>query len=463
MRIAPHLVHPMPIIIPTYGHGTRGREAMRLALRINDFVNYDSNGSLDEQKHIANGRTLSRREVLELLPDISPDGLNGGVMFFDAQVYNSERLVLSFLKSAAQIGGDLANYARVVSFLTDGARVIGAKVQDCVSGHEFDVRARVVVNSTGAWNDWVRQLLPNAAPRKPVPLAKAINIVTYPLFRDVAVGVDSHEPGNRLFYVTPWRHRSIIGTHYTPYDDHPESLNVTYDEIDQFLQRVNRSIPSAKLTHADVSFVHRGLLPVVDQNSLRSVHLRRDARIIDHARESIEGLVSVEGVRYATSRRVAVDVVDHILEMTDCTPVDSVSAMTPLRGGEMQRFKTYLERELAANSRRLDHANLKQLICNYGSDYADVLEYLPLSLPGRTPVEEKEAVLRAQIYHAVYKEMALKLGDIVFRRTELGTAEQPDAATLNYCARTMGEILNWGDDRIRREIDEVNAHFAWKR
>ncbi|MFN8451201.1 MAG: glycerol-3-phosphate dehydrogenase C-terminal domain-containing protein [Anaerolineae bacterium] len=137
--------------------------------------------------------------------------------------------------------------------------------------------------------------------------------------------------------------------------------------------------------------------------------------------------------------------------------------MTPLRGGEMQRFKTYLERELAANSRRLDHANLKQLICNYGSDYADVLEYLPLSLPGRTPVEEKEAVLRAQIYHAVYKEMALKLGDIVFRRTELGTAEQPDAATLNYCARTMGEILNWGDDRIRREIDEVNAHFAWKR
>lgn len=117
MKIAPHLVHPLPVLVPTYGHGLKGIEAMTVALKINDLVSCDRNlGLPDPQKHIPTGRTLSPTECLNTLPGISADGLTGGAIFHDAQVYNSERLVLAYLQSATQLGLRVANYLEVTGF-----------------------------------------------------------------------------------------------------------------------------------------------------------------------------------------------------------------------------------------------------------------------------------------------------------------------------------------------------------
>ncbi|MBK8020918.1 MAG: glycerol-3-phosphate dehydrogenase/oxidase [Chloroflexi bacterium] len=464
MRIAPHLVHPLPVLVPTYGHGMHGSEALGLAMRINDLVSFDRNRSVDPEKCIPNGRILSREECLKTLPGLPEEGLTGAALFYDAQVYNSERLVLAFLKSCAQMGGDLANYARVIEFVRRDDRVVGVKICDQLTGHCFDIQAKMVVNCAGAWLPELRQLLPDAEGHGPDRFARGTNIITRSLFGGAAVGLTSGEAGNRLLFVAPWRGQSIIGTHYSPHEGPPDRLDSDRADIDTLLTQVNQAYPPAELTPADVRFVHRGLLPVSGSGRPgETMALSKHPRVIDHRQEGIEGVLSVIPVKYTTSRQVASGVVDRIFKIWEREPAQSVSATIPLRGGEMQSFGEFLRSELAANVNGISALSLSALIRNYGSEYSGVLSYLP-SRPWEAGERgEQKAILNAQICHAVYKEMAIKLSDVVFRRTELASAGEPDNEILMFCAQAMGKVLNWEDRRIRYEIEDVRKQFAWKR
>jgi glycerol-3-phosphate dehydrogenase len=184
------------------------------------------------------------------------------------------------------------------------------------------------------------------------------------------------------------------------------------------------------------------------------------AAIIDHRQDGSEGVLSVDETQFTTAYHTAVNVLDQISRLWGFEPAPSASATTPLRGGEMQSFSEYLNREMAVNSWKLSEPLLRTLIYNYGSEYSNVLDYLPVKPWNAHTLQEQEAVLTAQIHHAVYKEMALKLADFVFRRTELADVGQPNAEILRFCAQTMGKVLDWEDGRIRQEIDEVNAQLA---
>ena len=151
MRIAPHLVHPIPFLIPTYGHGLRGKEILSLALRMGDFIGWDRNCLSDPQKHLPAGRVLSKHECLKLFPGVNQEGLNGGVVYYDSQMYNSERFILSVARSAYDAGAAIANYAEVTEILQDRDGISAVKAKDGLSGDEFECRARVIVNASGPW------------------------------------------------------------------------------------------------------------------------------------------------------------------------------------------------------------------------------------------------------------------------------------------------------------------------
>ncbi len=182
MRIAPHLVHPLPVLVPTYGHGPKGKEALMIALKMNDWISSDRNLPLkDRQKHIPSGQILSKQACLEQLPDLPTTGLTGAARFHDAQVYNSEQLVLAFVQSAAQRGAQVANYVRVVSFQTRDDRVIGAVAKDQLTGDRFDIQADAIINASGPWiGPLITAATGIAAPKQ--PLTKAMNLVVRPLF-----------------------------------------------------------------------------------------------------------------------------------------------------------------------------------------------------------------------------------------------------------------------------------------
>lgn len=462
MRIAPHLVHPMPVLVPTYGHGLKGREAMTAALKVNDAISGDRNFALkDPQKHIPVGQILSKQACLEKLPDLSTAGLTGAALFYDAQVYNSERLVLDFVQSAAEKGACVANYLQVVDLIQEaGSRVGGAIALDRLSNNRIEIRARAVVNASGPW---IGSLMAKVSNEKfaPKPLAKAMNLVTKSLVtaktddgQDCAVGITGRAPGSRLFFIAPWRSYSLVGTWYSHDVGSTKPPTATEHEIKTALADINQAYSGFKLGPEDVEWVHAGRLPGQGKSKRGEVLLAKQFELQDHRREGFSGLLSVTGVKYTTARDLARRAVNWVFKEAGQMVAPSTSHKTRLVGGEIKQFASFLSTAMRTYSEQVPAQSLRRLVYNYGSAYSAVLEQL--SVTGKASDEE---VLAAEVRYGVETGMAQTLSDIVFRRTELGSAGNPGQAKLKVCADVMGEILEWGEAKRSLEIKTVQARF----
>lgn len=466
MRIAPHLVHPLPILVPTYGHGVKGKTALSIALKINDLLSYDlvfapsrdDRHLQNPQKRILPGRVISPEICQRLAPGIDAQGLTGGAIFYDAQMYNSERLTLAFVQSAAQAGATVANYLAVVDFLHTRGQIQGVSVQDMLSGEQFEIRAKAVVNTSGPWLNQVLGLLPT--PRSKQPFARAMNLVLRrSLFDTYAVALkspsgqsnsdDLSQQGSRMLFVTPWRGRSIVGTAYSVCGQDPDHWQVTDADIEAFLTQINQAYPSAQLTRADVAFVHSGLLPQSGVSKSGEPHLTKQYQIQDHSRDGYSGLFSVVGVKYTTARDVAQKVIKRVFRSWGQTPPPSRSAVTPLSGGNIADMDLFLQQAMAQQlsnlaPQTLAPQTLQSLAYNYGCAYRDMLSYAR---------GEPDWVLKAQTRYAVREEMAQTLSDVLFRRTELASAGDLSADSAQLCAEVMAEELGWSHTQKQQQLN----------
>ncbi|NEP88150.1 MAG: glycerol-3-phosphate dehydrogenase/oxidase [Okeania sp. SIO2C2] len=466
MKIAPHLIHPLPVLVPTYGHGLKGKEVLSVALAINDLVSCDRNRLLDSQKHIPHGRVISKQKCLELLPDIPTQGLTGGAIFYDAQVYNSERLNISFLRSADQKGATLANYVEVTGLVQNDNRINGVTVTDKLTENQFDIRAKTVINTCGAWGNKILGMV-NQQQRSPFGLAKAMNLVTTrPLFEKYAVGITSKNSsadsdgivnkGSRFLFISPWRGRSMIGTEYAVYTQDPDDFKITEEDINQFITAINQAYPGAKLKREEISFVHGGMLPTTNVNpKTGELVLAKHYQILDHSETGLLGLISIVGVKYTTARDVAEKVVNYLFKSLGKKSPKSVSSVTPIYGGEIENFNAFLQNAIAENQGKgLTESTIRRLVYNYGSAYPEVLNYLD------NPESELQ-VIKAEIFHAIHQEMAHKLSDVILRRTELGSAGYPGDETILFCAEVMSKELGWSPTKLQQEVEEIQNIFGF--
>ncbi|MGB3293531.1 MAG: glycerol-3-phosphate dehydrogenase/oxidase [Phormidesmis sp.] len=469
MRIAPHLVHPMPVLIPTYGHSIKGKEAMAVALRMNDLISCDRNLSLtDPQKHIPAGKILSQEACLEKLPDLPTEDLTGAALFHDAQVYNSEQLVLAFLQSAAQRGAQIANYTRAVGFVRKGDRVTATTAEDQLTGDRFTIQAKAVINASGPWID---QMIATAtdAPRSQ-PLAKAMNLVTRPLFApqlDYAVGITSRAPGSRLFFIAPWRGCSLIGTWYGHDTERVKPPTAKTSEIESFLTDVNQAYPSFNLTTDDVRWVHTGLLPSLGTTSKSGeVNLTKHFQLKDHRSDGLAGLLSVTGVKYTTALDIARRAVDWVFRtgVPSTKNRPSTSHREPLYGGRIEQFQTFLDSGIRAHRQTIPAQTIRRLIYNYGTAYPEVLEQLDPLPAGPISAdrigETASSVVAAEVRYNLKSTMPQTLEDMIFRRTELGAAGHPGNEVLQLCSQIMSDALNWSPDRQSTEVEQVQQKFG---
>lgn len=477
MRIAPHLVHPLPVLVPTYGHSIKGKEAMTVALKMNDVISGDRNLPLkDRQKHIPPGKLLSKSACLEQLPDLPTDGLTGAAQFYDAQVYNSEQLVLAFVQSAAQRGAQVANYVRVVGLEQKGDRVTGAVVQDQLKSEEqtggdrFTIRATTILNASGPWIDQlvasaVSGMATEATGKETAPaLAKAMNLVTRPLFgpqQKNAVGITGRASGSRLFFVAPWRGKSLVGTWYGPNTEATYPPTATRAEVTDFLTDINQAYPTFNLTPDDVEWVHCGLLPS-DGRSVKTgdMKLTKSFQLKDHRIDGLKGLLSIKGVKYTTARDLARKAVDWVFRDQQRSTPPSYSHKERLHGGDIQDF----DRVMAIATQT--HAGtspetIKRLVYNYGSEYAAVLQEVAGPLTGGA--ESDPQILAAEVRYSLKQTMPQTLADVIFRRTELGATGHPGNEALQLCSEMMSEALGWSPDRQEAEMKQVLARFGtWK-
>ena len=459
MRIAPHLVRPLPCVVPTQGRGRRGRTAMRVALKLAAWIAPDGQMPPSE--------ILSRRSVLELFPGLADDrAITGGALWYDAQAVNTERLTLAFVRSAVERGAAAVNHAEVVRFLMHDGRVAGAVVRDVIDGGELEVRARMVVNAAGPWVGRVASGAGIGLSGARAMLARGWNVVTRSLHPTHALGVLMRGDGRRgrgegrFLFVAPWRGRSIIGTLYAPADGdgRPDASD---REVAELVAEINRAYPAADIRPADVLFRHGGLLPVARRDDSRGIDkLAEHHEIIDHEREhATGGLLSVIGVKYTTARGVAERVINEVTARLGRTPSPEDGSRIGVDGGDLGNVPAFEARMRAAAPQALQ-PHIGRLMRNYGSRAAELVAHCRSNGDDAAPVADGSDATPAEIRYAVRREMAVRLADVVLRRTDLGTAGDPGERALRRCADIMGEELGWSTDRIEEEIALVRGLYG---
>jgi glycerol-3-phosphate dehydrogenase len=464
LRIAPHLVTPLPILIPTYGHGRRGKAFLAAGMFAYDLLTLGRNtGIADPTRRVRRTRLLSRAETLELYPELEPRGLTGGAVFDDGQMYNTPRLVLAFVRSAAERGATVANYAEANEFLWEGRRVCGVRVRDRLGGAELEVRARLVLNAAGPWADYLLGahfgdhrrghfsrdacFIVNRRPRSSYALA----VPGQSRDSDALVS----RAARHLFCV-PWRDRTLIGVWHRLFAERPDRAIVEEHELEAWIAEMNRSYPALALRRDDVIYAHCGLVPFGDERSASGeLSFGKESRFLDHRAQGVHGLVTVIGIRYTTARGDSGRALDLLLEQMPNAPPGPPTASTPLHGGDFSSFAA-----LEAAARRelgsvLAPATLAAWLRNHGTEYR-ALAPLAGSDGGGAAVTGT-ATVKAELMHAATEEMAMRLEDVVLRRTELGSGSHPGAAALEEAAAVIQPLLGWNDARRREEIAHTES------
>jgi glycerol-3-phosphate dehydrogenase len=472
LRIAPHLVHPLPCLMPTYGHMMKSSQVVRIGLLLNDIISYRRNAGMSPDKVLPAGRVLPQNECRELLPFLDVTPYSGAALWTDAQAYNSERLVLSFVKSAVQAGADSANYVQVREFLRKGNRVTGVKVVDMLTDEAFEVQASFVVTAAGPWtNEVLKGLYPQLNPFEMI-LSKAMNLIIHrKLTAQNAFALTSriecrngrtlNRQKPRQLFFTPWRDVTIVGTTHLPYDGTAEDFLISESDVQNFIDELNIILPGLDFERKEVSFVHGGVLPLAKATAPdQDVMLMRHFKVIDHSSSGMDGLLSVVGVKYTTARDVAEKVINRVVRRLGRGNTKSATRKEPLYGGAIDSFHDHLAEFVRRRPFAFSENVARQLLYNYGSELHQVLKYCDKDRKLRETVGSDCLTIQAEIVHAVREESAMKLSDVVLRRTELGSSACPDRAALQTSAMLMAKLLGWNKKRISAEIEEVKKKYS---
>ena len=429
---SPSLVTPLAFTIPAYPGRGMGRTTLRFGLWVYDFLSRD--------KVLPRRRWLAPGAVRDREPGLSAVGLDGGGLYHDA-LTNDARLVLGVVRSAADAGAAVANYAEVTELVRDGGRVRGARIRDRRTGETLDGAASVVVNATGVWLDRLRT---RDAAAKTIRPTKGIHVF---LPRDKvgnreAVVLNARRDG-RMLFVLPWGELTLVGTTDTDFRGDADRVLPDAADVAYLLEAVNDAFPAAHVSAGDVVSAYAGLRPLIDRGSAtEESDISRGHELF----EDRDGLISVAGGKLTTHRAMAEQTVDRICRRlgrrTACR-----TAATPMGPGP--------EDEAALRSLGVPGAEARFLASRHSAedlqpwlDEAGALEAIASGLPYRW----------IEVRVAVQREMAMTLEDVMVRRLGLFyEAADQGTSVAPAVAERMASDLGWD---VARRRDEVQAYRA---
>ncbi|HYH49208.1 MAG TPA: glycerol-3-phosphate dehydrogenase/oxidase [Acidimicrobiia bacterium] len=472
LRLAPHLVKPLPFLIPVFASGVAGQAKARAYARGvgTALWMYDATGGARIGKlH----KRLSKREALELMPDLDGRRLAAGFLYYDARV-DDARLTLTVAKTAASLGAVTVNRVEATGLLRESGRVGGAVLSDRLTGRQIEARAAVVVNAAGVWADELRAMDEGTNPRSIRP-AKGVHI-TLPAGRpalDIAAVLSV--PGDkRSVFVIPWGDRIYVGTTDTDYDGPLDDPQCTAADVEYLLGALNAWLTKPVGRH-EVLGAWAGLRPLVGGPSPASggraaaASKTTDLSRRHAVRVAPSGLVTIVGGKLTTYRAMAEDTVDEAVTVMRqhrsaaggerragrLRVPDSRSGSTPLFGAD--GYDELLQ-DGAAERLGLPQEVVSHLAGRFGGhagavaamvrDRPELGERLVPGLP----------YLKAEAVYAVRYEMALTLEDVLSRRTRallLDAAATAGAAPS--VADLMAQELGWSDDERSRQVETFLA------
>jgi glycerol-3-phosphate dehydrogenase len=450
MRIAPHLVRPLPFLLPLYHAGLAERAKLKAGLALYDLLSYDRNRLPDSSQRLPGHRWFGRKAALEREPVLAGDGFEGAFEYHDAQMYSPERIALENLIDADAHGAAIANYVAAEKLLLREGKVEGCSVHDMVGGARFDIKARTVLVAAGPWADlFLEQATGQQAAHKLIR-SKGIHLMV----PQVSTAALTIEAGNGHLFALPWRGHTMLATTDTEFAGDPATVAVTESDITGFLATFGKYLPSANLTPDRVEFFYAGLRPLVSDGSKDSYNVSRRAELVDHGKdEKLDGLFSALGGKYTTSRDLAEKITDALVAKLGKKAPACATAVTALPGGRFDRFdemvkgfqKTWPGISTMRNLAHMLGARVPQAL--QGARLTDLIK---LGQSGDT---------LAQVGFALKEEMALTLEDMVMRRTCIGQFGRPDVAVLDRVAAAMAAYLGWSEEKKVAEIASLDPIY----
>lgn len=449
-RLAPHLVKPVPFLYPLQHKGWE-RLYAGSGVALYDAMSISSGHGRGLPVH----RHLSRKHARRVAPCLRKDALTGALQYYDAQM-DDARYVATLVRTASSYGALAANQAKVVDFLREGERVVGARVRDLELGGEYEVRAKQVVNATGVWTDDTQAMISERG-QFHVTASKGIHLVVPRDRINSSTGLILRTEKSVLF-VIPWGRHWIVGTTDTAWDldkAHPAASSA---DIDYLLEHVN-SVLSTPLTRDDVEGVYAGLRPLLAGESDATSKLSREHTVA----HPVPGLVVIAGGKYTTYRVMAKDAVDEAVRALDHRVAECCTEQVPLAGAEGYHALWNSRARIAARI-GLHVVRVEHLLGRYGSLTEEVLELIAEDPELGKPLPAADDYLKAEVVYACTHEGARHLEDVLTRRTRI-SIETFDRGTRSAqeCAELMARVLGWDKERVEREVEHYEKRVEAER
>jgi glycerol-3-phosphate dehydrogenase len=458
-RLAPHLVRPLPFLVPIYRDSSRSLIKVRLGLKLYDWL---TPGRRRERY-----RVLKPVDALSLEPAIRADGLRGAGYYFDDLLLFPERLCLENVLSACRHGARAFNYAEVEEVLRDAAGAIaGVRVRDLLSGRVVTLRTRVVVNASGPWVDLIRE---RAAVRERGPRivrrTKGIHCLL-PRLSERAVYHSTSD--DRMIFVIPWREFSLVGTTDTDFEGDLDRLHATGEEVAYLLDEVRQVLPDPRVAPEHVVYTYAGVRPLSHEEGRRASDVSRAHKVVA---EEQGRFLSVTGTKLTCYRSLAAHLGDRVVaalggnarSRTDERALDGTDDAVTGRDDQRLEVRTWLDVTPEVATSGLSRETLETLVATYGRTASRVVELAGKVPSGGERLCPQNTEIVAQLNHAVQEELTVSLQDFLLRRTGIGLSRCQGLDCAESIAQRMGALLEWTPRRLSAELDAYRAHVARSR
>jgi glycerol-3-phosphate dehydrogenase len=459
-KIAPHLVKPLPFLMPIYRSSKRGYWLIRAGMWLYDILALFRN----VQRH----RMLRPQAVAASEPEVDQRDLAGAARFYDCQV-DDARLTLATILDASRYGAVVTNYTQVVGLLKDGGWVVGAQVRDVLSGEEFAGRARVTLNATGVWVDEIQRLDDPGTVQQLRPTKGIHVLVPRQRFNNRHAVAFTSPADGRLMFLVPWGRYALIGTTDTDYQGDLDRVYAEGQDVQYVLDAVNSAFPTVRLTRDDVVSTFAGTRPLISEQIASSYKVSREHKIFD----SPSGFLSIAGGKLTTYRAMAEQMVDIAAKRLQRDfgrkpPHGCCTDKRCLDPGDVRRVEAdqaTLARQGQAHG--LDSEVMCHLVAAYGTDYTRLLELVASNaMLGQRLIADLPYVW-AEVSYAVQQEMAMTLTDVLARRTHLLYEDrQQGLGVAEPVAQLMAQDLGWGPGEVARQVatyrQEVELTRLWR-
>ena len=475
LNICPHLVRPLPLLMPVYEKARRGWWTIRAGMIAYDALSLTK--SLPN-KSLPGHRMLSLAETLQQVPALNPDGLRGAAVYFDAQVEFAERLVLENVLSAVAHSATVLTYARVEKLIVENGAARGVEftregrcsdptVMDDSEAARHAAYAGIVINAAGPWVDQVLTESNANSPRL-IGGTKGSHLIVapFPGAPATAIYVEAETDG-RPFFIIPWNSKYLIGTTDIRYEGDLDDVQITGDEVDYLLRETNRVFPIARLTREQILYTYSGVRPLPFTGDKHAQGITRQHFIRAHP--TLRGLFSIVGGKLTTYRSLAEQTVDLVQKRLPshsdggslARSFECATNRDPLPGAATADFDTF-----CADFKKhsfLPEATNDRLLRIYGTRVSLLLNLIAEDASLAKVFDPETGALSAEVVFAFGHELATTLADCLLRRTMVGLNSSRGLSAVEATGAIARKYLGWSERCVEQEIiayrDEVSRKF----